>query len=92
MLERYPMTAGVLIILLFAILFFVKPCRAADIEMRLKVANGTTERDESIRDPEMTPMACIFTAQVAASDWVRKNLGENWRVLRITCGPVRIGL
>lgn len=81
---------GSLVLALFCIVFFVKPCRAADLEMRLKVANGTTEREHSIQDPEMTPMACIFTAQVAASKWVHENLGDNWRVLRITCGPVRL--
>lgn len=67
------------------------PSEAADVEMRLRVANGLTIREKHINDPNMTPMACIFTSQVAASKWVAENLGPNWTIIRIECGPVRQG-
>lgn len=84
-------TTGVILAVAF-LLFGPSLVKAEEIEMRLKVANGTTEREHSITDPQMTVFGCMITSQVAGSKWIAENLGPNWRILRITCGPMKLDM
>lgn len=62
---------------------------AEEIEIALRVANGVTEREFYISDPQATMMSCMFQAPLIVSKWLAENTTGTWIVRRITCGPPR---
>lgn len=87
--ENVPFYVGCVAVAFFGMALFALPAKAEEMEMELKVANGTTERTHHISDADGTMMQCVMLGPVIAMKFIRENLGPNWIVLRISCGPPR---
>lgn len=86
-MKRTAMFIGMFWFCVGAATFLISKAQAEEVEMELKVAQGTTERTHHIADPNGTLMQCVFQAPILASKWIAENLGPNWIIVRITCGP-----
>jgi hypothetical protein len=86
-MERLSFFGLVITAILVTLLLCSETCKA-----ELKVSNGLTEREYHLSDPNATFMQCVFQAPIIATRWISENIGEQWIILRISCGPPRRSL
>jgi hypothetical protein len=91
-MERLSFFGLVITAILVTLLLCSEACKAEEVEMELKVSNGLTEREYHLSDPNATFMQCVFQAPIIATRWISENIGEQWIILRISCGPPRRSL